>query len=115
MATARVLFFKGGARGWPPRQAKRAEAMGGLAVHTQDGAYTRWCTHQAMHTQGGLWPLQESCYLRGVRGLAPVKRSKVKQWVVWRSTHKTVHTQGGARTRRCPHKAVYGHRRSLVI
>ena len=25
-----------------------------------------------VHTQGSLWSLQESCYLRGVRGLAPV-------------------------------------------
>ena len=24
-----------------------------------------------VHTQGGLWPPQESCYLRGVLGLAP--------------------------------------------
>ena len=30
----------------------------------------RWCTHKAVHTQGGLWPTQESCYLRGVRGPA---------------------------------------------
>ena len=28
-------------------------------------------THKAVHTQGGLWPPQESCYLRGVWGLAP--------------------------------------------
>ena len=28
-------------------------------------------THKAVHTQGGLWPLQESCYKRGMRGLAP--------------------------------------------
>ena len=41
------------------------------AVHTQGGARTRQCIHNAGHTQGGLWPPQESCYLRGVRGLAP--------------------------------------------
>ena len=28
-------------------------------------------THKAVHTQSGLWPPQESCYLRRVRGLAP--------------------------------------------
>ena len=39
-------------------RAKRAEARGGLVVHTQGGAYTRWSTHKAVHTQGGLWPLQ---------------------------------------------------------
>ena len=30
-----------------------------------------WSTHKAMHTQGSLWPPQESCYSRGVWGLAP--------------------------------------------
>ena len=34
---------------------------------------------------------------------------------VWRSTHKAVHTQGGAHTRQCTHKVVCGYHRSLVI
>ena len=46
------------------------------------GPQARWCTHKAEHTKGGLWPPQESCYLRG-------------------------HRQGGAHTRRCSQKAVY--------
>ena len=140
-------------------RAKRAEAVGGLAVHTQGGAYTKWCTHKAVQTQGGLWPPQESCYLRtGVWAGPCVERSEPKQWEVWRSTHKAVHTQSGAHTRRsvatagvllfedgcvgwplrrakraeavgglavhtqggaytkwCTHKAVCGHRKSLVI
>ena len=49
-------------------EAKRAEARGGLAVHTQGGVYTRWCTHKAVQTQGSLWPPQESCYFRGAGG-----------------------------------------------
>ena len=52
-------------------RAKRVEATGGLAVHTQGSAYTWWCTHKAVQTQGSLWPLQESCYFRGVPGLSP--------------------------------------------
>ena len=73
----------------------------GGGIHTEGGAHTRQCIHKAVHTQGGLWPPQESCYLRGVWGLAPrVKRSKPRQEKVWRSTNKAVHTQGGAHTRR---------------
>ena len=34
---------------------------------------------------------------------------------VWRFTHKAVHTEGGAYTRRCTQKAACSHRRSLVI
>ena len=45
MATARVMLFHG-------PQATRY-------------------TQKAMHTKGSMWPLQESCYLRGVRGLTP--------------------------------------------
>ena len=32
------------------------------------GSHTRRCTHKAVHTQDGLWPPQESCYLRGGAG-----------------------------------------------
>ena len=34
---------------------------------------------------------------------------------VWRFTHKTVHTEGGAYTSRCTQKAVCSHRMSLVV
>ena len=46
----------------------------------------RRCTHKAEHTKGGLWPPQESCYLRGHRQGA--------------CTQKAVHTQGGTHKRR---------------
>ena len=166
----RSLVISGGHGGWPPRRAKRAEAMGGLAVQTQGGAYARCCTHKAVHTQGGLWSPRQSSYLRGEAGADPppwseasqnkgcfdgphrrccthkvvhtqggaptrwsmatvgvllfqggtgvgprVGRSEPKQWVVWRSKHKAVHTQGVAHTRQCTHKVVYGRRGSLLI
>ena len=44
------------------------------------------CTHKAEHTKGGLWPPQESCYLRGHRQGGTHRR---------RCTHKAVHTKGG--------------------
>ena len=59
-----------------------------------------------MHTQGGLWPPQESWYLRGVRGLAPAS-SEVSRSRGWfggpqarQYTHKAVHTQCGAHAKR---------------
>ena len=69
--------------------------LGGRIIHTEGGAHTRRVIHKAMHTQGGLWPPQESCYLTG-------------------------HRQGGthrrwAHTRRNTQKAACGHCRSLVI
>ena len=82
VATAGVLLFKG-------PQARR---------FTQGGAHKRRCTQKAEHTKGGLWPPQESCYLRGhMQGGTHTRRC----------THKAVHTQGGAHTRRCTHKAVH--------
>ena len=53
------------------------------------GPQARRCPQKAEHTKGGLWPPQESCYLRG-------------------------HRQGGANTRRNTQKAICGHRRILV-
>ena len=77
VATAGVMLFNG-------PQGRRYTQK---AVHTQGGAHKRRfvattgvmlfkgpqvtrctqrrCTHQAGHTKGGLWPPQESCYLRG--------------------------------------------------
>ena len=34
----------------------------------QGGTHITRYTHKAEHTQGGLWPHQESCYLRGHKG-----------------------------------------------
>ena len=47
-------------------------------IHTEGGAYTRRCIHKAVHIQGGLWPPQESCYFRGVQGLAPRRAKRAK-------------------------------------
>ena len=52
-----------GCGGWPPRREKRA-------VCRAKQAEARECL--AVHTPGGLWPLQGSCYLSGVPGLTPV-------------------------------------------
>ena len=74
-------------------------------LQRQGGTHTRRCTHKAEHIKGGLWPPQESCYLRVVWGLAPASseasRSKglvgapKARWY----TLKAVHTQGGAHKR----------------
>ena len=102
----RVLLFHGGRGSWPLRPVKRDESWGGLRVHTQGGAHTRRCTHKAVHARCfmanvGVLPF------KGCAGLGPrLQRSETKQGVVWERTHKVVHTQGGAYTRRCTHKAV---------
>ena len=82
---------------------------GGLAVHTQGGAHGGQCIHKAVHTKGGPYPTQESCYLSGDGGAGPrikrrepfVERSEPRQWNVWRFTHKSVPAQGGAHNRHC--------------
>ena len=99
------------------------------------GAHTRRCIHKAGHIQGCMWLPQHSCYLRGVWGLAralsEASRGTQCMWeglavhtqggaYTRRCRHKAVHTQGGARTRRCIHKAghtqgVCSHRSSVVI
>ena len=61
------------------------------------------CTHKVVHTQGGLWPPQESCYLRGVWGLPPRRAKRAEVHNVW------------GKGWQCTHKAVCGHRRGLVI
>ena len=54
-----------------------------------------------VHTQGGLSPPQESCYFRGVRGLAPASseasrsRGRFVGPHTRRCIHKVVHTKGG--------------------
>ena len=59
---------------------------GGRIIHTEGGAHTRRGIHKAVHTQGGLWPPQESCYLRGHKQGGIHRR---------RCTHKAEHTKGG--------------------
>ena len=87
-ATVGVLLFKGGA-GAGPRAEQSEPSVERSEVHTQGGAYTRWCTHKAVQTQSGLWPPVESCYLRGVRGLVPLSSeashlsSEVSQRGLW--------------------------------
>ena len=46
VATAGILLFKGGCRGWPPCRAKRAEVINVCGKG-------RRCTHKAVHRQGG--------------------------------------------------------------
>ena len=60
--------------------------------HRQGGTHIRLCTHKVEHTKGGLWPRQESCYLRDHRQGSAHRR---------RCTHKAVHTQGGTHKKRC--------------
>ena len=118
VATAGVMLFKG-------PQARRYTQK---AVHTQGGTHkrrsvatagvmlfkgpqARWCTRKAVHTQGrggrggG----------RGGKGARGGVVKKVGGGGVGSYTQKAVHTQGGADTRQCTHKAVCGHRRSHVI
>ena len=54
-----------------PPVPRRYGGGGALRKGRFGGLCTRRCIHKAVHTQGGLWPLQEFCYLVGVRGLAP--------------------------------------------
>ena len=64
---------------------------GGMGGGGFGGSHTRRCIHKAVHTKGGLWPPQESCYLRGhTQGGTHTRRY----------THKAGHTQGGAHNTR---------------
>ena len=50
---------------------------GGRIIHTEGGAHTRRGIQKVVHTKGGLWPPQESCYLRGHRqGGTPRRRRR---------------------------------------
>ena len=105
MATAGVLLFKGGAG-----VGARVERSG-LSVERSEPQgmfgcpHTTWCIHKVVHTQGGLWPPQESCYLRGVQGLAPVSSEASCRQGLAIHTHRGV--KGGAHIRRCIHKVVH--------
>ena len=81
MATVGVLLFKGGAG--LARELSEVSYLSsetsyweGSAIHTQGGAYTRQCTHKAVHKQGGVWALHESCYLGGGCGGWPPRRAQ---------------------------------------
>ena len=67
MATVGVLCFKGGARAGP--RVERRELCVELSELKQGEVWRS--THKAVQTQGGEWPPEEFCYLRGLRGLAP--------------------------------------------
>ena len=75
------------------------------------------CTHKAVHTQGDLWPLQESS-LGGGGGVVGagtrVEQSELSIKRIEPRRAMCVGRVGGAHTRRCTHKAACGHCRSLV-
>ena len=97
VVTAGVLLFRGDA-GAGNRQAKRA------VYRWQRAEAQFWrSTHKAVHTQGGLWPRHEICYLVCLFSAAT------------RSKGLVVNTHGGAFTRQCTHKEVCGHRMIFVI
>ena len=101
MATAGVMVLKG-VRGLAGASSEANRSNGVVVVHAQGGAYTTWCAHKVVHTEGGLWPLQESCSLRGVRGLAPASIEASRGF-----GGVAVHAQGGAHTRWCTLKVVH--------
>ena len=90
-------YYLRGVRGLAP-----ASSAASRMHNRTGGAHTRRYIHKAGHTQGGTHKrrsvaVQESCYLRGVRGLAPAS-----------STASRMHSRtGGAHTRRYIHKAVH--------
>ena len=52
----------------PPPQYVGGTGGGGVHRGYKAGGWR--CIHKAAQTKDGLWPPQESCYLRGVQGLA---------------------------------------------
>ena len=98
VATTQVLSFKWGARAgqWVGRSQPKCT----MCVGRVGSGHTRRCIHKAMHTQGGLRPRQESCYLTRVRGLPPHRGKRAGVCNVcgkgcW-CTHQAPHTQGDA-------------------
>ena len=83
------------------------EGGGGRIIHTEGGPHTRRGIHKAVHTQGGLWPPQESCYLKAHRQGGTHRRrwtQKAEQikgglWPPREATAKVLHTEGSAHTR----------------
>ena len=65
------------AQRWHPHTPQAGEGGtggvrgGGVRKGRFGGPHTTRCTHKAAHTPSSMWPPHESCYLRGVRGLAP--------------------------------------------
>ena len=98
------LGCRGGSKGGS-REAGRGEGRGGggegrVCVWGGVGAYTQ----KALHTQGGVWPPHEPCYLGGGAGVGPcVKRSEPSI----KRSEQGKERFGGAYTRRCIHKVVY--------
>ena len=108
-----LFFYMSRSRGGSPSQKHSTRKM----VHTQRGAY------RGRHTQkGGLWPPQESCYLRGhmqggthkTRCLHKAVHTKGGLWPPQESCYLRGHRQGGTHKTRCLHKAVHTKRRSVA-
>ena len=129
MATARVLLFKGVARAGPrikrSKPSFKQSSQGAQCVWeglAQGSAYTRRCTHKAVHTQGGAHPRWSAATARvllfqGVARVSPrVERSEPSversEPSVARSKPRCTMCVGRVssahtHTRRCIHKA--GH------
>ena len=125
VATTEILLFKGGAGAGP--NVKRTELRCTMCVGRVGGARTRQCIHKGVHAQGGAdtrWGTHQAVsghhrrlVFQGGAMAGPrieqrepsVERSELRctMRVGWRYTHKAVHTQGGAHTRRRIDKA--GH------
>ena len=76
---------------------------GGVRKERFGGPHSRRCTHKAVHTQGGQWPLQESCYVGGVQGLAWNDHRLGSLWGHWgppafAAQPKTIQ-KGGSKTK----------------
>ena len=114
VATAGVLLFKGGCRGWPPRRAKRDEAWERWAVHTQGRVHTRRCTHKAVqHKRWFVATVGVFFSGGGMRGLDPASseasrgKGRFGGSHTRRCTHKAVDTQGSAHNKRSVATAVF--------
>ena len=111
MATAGVMLLKGPQARWYTQKAVHTQggthkrrSMATAGVMLLKGPQARRCTQKVVHTQGGTHK----------------RRSVASEGVMLRG-----HRQGGTHRRQCAHKtlhtklntqkAVYGHRRSLVI
>ena len=100
--------YGGGRGGGTGRRVRGGTGGGGGCAHASvsHSGYLR--EGLAVHTQGGVWPPHESCYLRGVRGLGPASsEASCLSSAASRREGLAVHTQGSAYTRWCTHKAVH--------
>ena len=81
----------------------------------QGGTHRTRCLHKAVRTTSGLWPPQESCYLRGHRQGGTHRRRYTRKavrttgglWPPQESCYLRGHMQGGAHRKRCLHNTVH--------